>query len=217
MPSHRESLGRKVDVDLAIGNVSVLLINALSSFSETTDFAQILQYECLQTVGGYAPQTFTYTAGTSTYNSSTGYQTTPDLTVNFTEPLAGAGYDHTHILLWQGRDARANQVVDGIDTSTNQITVNGHLCVDGDRAFLTSSGTLPGGLTVQRYYVKAVDLDTVEFYTDEDLTTIVDITSSGTGTLTFRYATGYLYEYSTLNGTIEAGQTKPVIATYERQ
>lgn len=217
MPTHRSSLGPKINSDLALGNYRVLLINALSSFNTTTDLAQILQYECLQTVGGYAPQSFTYTPNTSTFDTGTGYQTTPDLTVNFSESISGDGYAHTHVLLWQGRGARANQLVDSINTSTYQITATAHLLIDGDQAFITSTGTLPDGLAIQRYYVKAVDLDTIEFYTDADLTNQVSISDSGTGTLYLRYATGYLDKYDTLTGTIEAGQTKPVIVTYERQ
>lgn len=75
------------------------------------------------------------------------------------------------------------------DPVTETITAPGHTFTNGNLVWLTSSGTLPGGLTSKRqYYVCDISGDTFRFgqYGDVACSTnpawMVDITSAGTGT-----------------------------------
>jgi hypothetical protein len=198
-------------------NLSIILINAGETLSVTTDEAVILQYEPLQVTGGYQPWALTYTAGTSYFDSVRGYQRTPDFNPTFSEESGGLGYSFTHIFLWQGRSpTQANKAVTSVNASTNEITVTAHGLSSGDRAFVTSSGTRPGGLTIQRYWVEAVSANVIKFHTNSALTAEVDITSSGSGTLTLRYANGTPFYYDPLNGTVNAGAPRTFQFFYER-
>lgn len=210
---HRESLPVLVDRTLSLGDFRVLLTDAIGGVSDTTSLAEILDGEPFQAVGEYNPQNFTYTAGTSTYDATSGYQKAPDVTVEFSS--ASVGFSHTHVLLWQGRGTTANKQISSIDTSTDVITVTAHGLLNGDRAFIRSTGSLPGGALVQRYYVKATGLDTLELYTDSALTTKVNLTSTGSGTLYLQYATGNLFDYTSNPGSVNAGQTKSFIVSYQ--
>jgi hypothetical protein len=105
------------------------------------------------------------------------------------------------VLQWNGPTPFTDTFVDGdVDTSTNRITVTGHSFTNGDYASLTTTGTLPGGLssaTDTKYYVSVVDANTIELYSDRQLTSIVDITSNaGGGTHTISITNACLY----LNG-----------------
>lgn len=217
MALHRAALPESIDNELALGNFRVLLINALAAIDNATDPAAILQYECIQTSGGYAPQAYTYTQNSSTYNADTNWQQAPDVFAQFTESGAGSGYAHTHALLWQGRGATANKLITSVNASTDQIACANHGLINGDRAFVRSTGTLPGGLAIQRYYVKAVDLDLFELYTNEALTSKVNITSAGAGTLYLQYANGVPFALQSITGTINPGTTKTIIASYQIQ
>jgi hypothetical protein len=214
---HRDALALRMDRELGLGNFHVILLNATASFGDTTDLAQILQYEPIQTTGGYAPQAFTYTAGSSTYDSTIQYQKAPDVTVQFTEPSNGTGYDHTHVALMQGRGATANKVISSVNASTDQITCLAHGLSDGARAFVRSTGSVPGGLTVQRYFVKTVSTDVLELHSTSALNSKVNITSTGSGTLYLQYASGTLIEYSSIPGRINPASPKSFILSYQLQ
>ena len=77
-----------------------------------------------------------------------------------------------------------------VTTGTDRITVTGHPFSNSDLALLTTTGTLPAGLaTSTRYYIKSIDADTIELYSDQTLASIVDITAAaGGGTHTIKSA-----------------------------
>lgn len=217
MALHRAALPKTINNELALGNFRVILVNALSAIDNSSDPAAILQYECIQTAGGYQPQAYTYTQGSSIYNSDTNWQQAPDVFAQFTESVSGAGYVHTHAVLWQGRGATANKLITSVNASTDQIACASHGLINGDLVFVRSTGTLPGGLSIQRYYAKAVDLDLFELYTNEVLTSKVNITSAGAGTLYLQYANGVPFALQSITGTINPGTTKTIIASYQIQ
>ncbi len=75
----------------------------------------------------------------------------------------------------------------GINATTNRITATAHGLVDSDRVYydIRTGSTAAGGLTPgigTLYFVKRIDANTFELYTDAGLTSIVDITSVGLGT-----------------------------------
>lgn len=72
-----------------------------------------------------------------------------------------------------------------VNTSTNRVTLPTNTVTNGEQVILSSSGTLPAPLvTGTRYYAKRIDATTFEFYTDSGLTSIVDLTDTGSGTHT---------------------------------
>jgi hypothetical protein len=214
---HREALAVRLETEMDLPNFRIVLVNVLGGVGDTTALAEILDGEPFQTAGGYASQPFAYTGGTSTYDPVIGYQRTPNVTVEFTEAVGEAGYAHSHVCLWQGRGAVSNKQIVSLDTSTDIINVNAHGLVNGDRAFVRSSGALPGGALIQRYYTKVLSLDTLELYTDAGLTTKVNFTSQGSGTLYLQYANGNLFDYASNPGQVNAGQTKSFIVSYQVQ
>lgn len=213
---HREALKIRIDNELALPNYRVILLNSSQTLTDTTPLAEILQWEPVQATGSYEPQTFSYTAGTSTYDSGISYQISPNVTVNFTEGISNAGYSHTHAVLWQGR-TRSNRAIQSVSTSTGQINCTGHGLANGDKAFIKSSGSLPTGFAIQTYYVTTLTSDAFELYSDVARTTKITPSSTGTGNLYLYYANGAPFQVTSLTGTVAPGQTKPIIVSYQVQ
>lgn len=76
-----------------------------------------------------------------------------------------------------------------INTSTDIINVVGHSFTTGLACKLSSSVTMPGGLTAGRiYYIRSVGVDTITLHANPtdalDNSNIIDITSTGSGDLT---------------------------------
>lgn len=85
--------------------------------------------------------------------------------------------------------------VDGdVTVGTDRITLTAHGFVSSQQVQLTTTGTLPTGLSLAtNYYVKNIDANTIELYTSAALTTIVDITAAaggGTHTITAQGTAG---------------------------
>jgi hypothetical protein len=79
--------------------------------------------------------------------------------------------------------------VDGnVTTGTDRITVTATPLRTGMKVQLTTGGTLPAGLALATdYYVKLIDANTIELYSDSNRINIVDITAAaggGTHTIT---------------------------------
>ena len=69
-----------------------------------------------------------------------------------------------------------------VDTTLNRITVTHGLPSSPWAVTLSSSGTLPGGVTAATtYYAKSISSSVIELYTNEAMSVIVDITTQGTG------------------------------------
>lgn len=212
MPITRAGLAAKLDRELSIGNFHLILLNAPSGFQPTDDLATILQYEPLAT-WGYTPPAYTYTSGTSSYNATSGLQETPVVTVQFN---ATTTYSYTHIGLIQGRGATPNRTVASIDLATDVLTIPSHGLVDGDRGFVTGTDSNPGGLTIQRYYVKVLTSTTIELHTSPALNAKANITNAGSGLIRFRYANGNLWDYKAESGVINAGNLRSVEFIYRK-
>jgi len=80
-------------------------------------------------------------------------------------------------------DDSADTFVDGnVTTGTDRITLTAHFHANADEVTLTTTGTLPAGLALATtYYVRSIDVDTIELYSDSGLTSIVDITAAAGG------------------------------------
>ncbi len=86
-------------------------------------------------------------------------------------------------------DGTKDTFVDGdVAVGTDRVTLTGHPFVNEQDVLISTTGTLPAGLSLATtYYVKKIDANTVEFYSDEALTSIIDITAAaGGGTHTIR-------------------------------
>lgn len=73
-----------------------------------------------------------------------------------------------------------------VNTGSNQININSYnYAVDGWQVQFSTTGTLPAPLaTSTNYYVKKVDNNDFQVYTDSGLTSVVTLTTQGTGTHT---------------------------------
>lgn len=209
MSKHESGLLARLEADLALPDFSIILLNALTAIDDETDIAEILQYELIQdTVDGYNPQEYSYTAGTAIYDATNQWAVAPNVLAEFSEAVSNAGMTHTHVVFWQGRGLTANKQISSVNTSTSRITLTGHGMTNGDLGFVRSTGTLPAGLAIELYYIKVIDTNTLELYTDSALTTQKTFSTSGTGTLYMQYANGSLWEYESNSGTINPGSSK---------
>ena len=75
--------------------------------------------------------------------------------------------------------------------TTDVITSTGHGLVNGDKVTLTTTGTLPAGLTTETgYFIRDANLDTFKLSSINPYRTAVDITDNGSGTHTWTNAKG---------------------------
>jgi hypothetical protein len=188
----RNFLKQRVESDLALPNMRVILSIA-TAIADDDDEADILNQEVLQE-GGYASQPYSYTANTAVWNSTINKLVAPDSTATFTADVAGDGFQITQVILWQGRGEISNKLITAVDAGANQIICTAHGLVDGDRAFVKAIGTLPGGLAVQRYWVKRLDNDTIELHSTSALNAAVNILNSGVGEMWLVHANGQMVD-----------------------
>ncbi len=88
-----------------------------------------------------------------------------------------------------GTLSRSTQVASAdVDISSNTFTINGHSFETGDRVLVTSTGTVPGGLSsVVSYFIIKVDANNIKFatsFTAANSGTEIDIQTTGSGTIT---------------------------------
>ena len=77
------------------------------------------------------------------------------------------------------------------DNTTNTFTSTAHGLVDGDKITVASSGTLPTGLSAATgYYVRDKTADTFKLCATNPFAAAIDITTDGTGTLTWTNTSG---------------------------
>ena len=170
--------------------------------------------------GGYARVTTAAKWGSVTSGSVSN-----NADITFPESTGTWGSEITHFILfdastagnalrfeWLGRTSGSDKFFNpsDVNTTTNRITLTSHGYVNNDQVVfgVNSGSTLSSGLTANtRYHVKVIDANTIELYSDVALTTIIDITSTGSGTqflfkiqprtvnasgITLRFATGSL-------------------------
>lgn len=191
----RNYLTRWAEDRLTEANIRIILLNA-TTIANDTDEAVLLDQEVLQD-NGYASQSYVYSANSATFNSTINKIVAPDSTATFVADVDGDGYQVTNVVAWQGRGATSSKPIVAVDATTDQIVCTGHGLVDGDRAFVHSEGTLPGGLTIQRYWVNALSVDTIELHTNSALTAPANILNAGAGDLWLVHANGQMIDYWT--------------------
>lgn len=80
--------------------------------------------------------------------------------------------------------ASTQKTVSAVDASADTLTSASHGYTSGQPVVINSSGALPAGLEAGKvYYAEAVDANTVKLHTIRDLSSPVDITDAGSGTI----------------------------------
>ncbi len=114
----------------------------------------------------------------------------PAIRASFTASSGTLTWQSAFVILG-GSDISAKSFVTAdVNPTADTITLAAHGLVNGDR-LMFSGDALPGGISAGvRYYVRAVSVNSVSLYTDAGLTALVNISSSGSGTMQARYASG---------------------------
>jgi len=80
--------------------------------------------------------------------------------------------------------------ISSVDTITQQMTSVGHGAATGQTISFTTTGVLPSGLFLYRtYWIKVIDVDTIEIYANSTLTVLAGFTDGGTGIITVKTMT----------------------------
>lgn len=209
-------LEREAAAILALGNYRVILCNAIGALLPDTDPAEILAAEVVPTEDGYA--SVAYLPASGAYNSVSLKWEWADVSVGFTEAIAGSGYQFTDVVLWQGRGAVSSKPIASIDAIADTITCTAHGLIDGDFSFVASEGVLPDGLTIQRYYTEVIDTNTVKLHTTETLDSPVDLIDEGIGALRLVHANGAFVDSQNFGlTTVNPGGTQSFIIRWKRR
>lgn len=106
-----------------------------------------------------------------------------------------------------------------VDIALNTITIAGHSWSNGVPVAIVNSTNLPGGLVAGTvYYIGIVDSNTIKLYTTAALTTLVNLTSTGSGTFTLTEAWGpWHLEPEYINGYMEVVNAKSVLMLRARK
>ncbi len=200
--NHQEGVTWQATTFLA-ASPSIILLNAAIAPTEESSIADIIASEVFN--ASYAPQAY---SATGAWNVSANKYVLGSSNYLFT---AGAStISVTHFVLWLNRSLVPYKTVGSIDTAANTITSTAHGFTNGDRIVVTSSGSLPGGLSSStRYWAKVNSVNVLELHTNSGLTAIADITSTGSGTILLRNANGFPINIYNTGGTqsITAGNS----------
>lgn len=170
---------------LNTGSFRIVLCNG-GDLTEASTAAEIVSNEVVG--NGYSRESVSF--GAVEIDSSTGFAKIPT-EINTIVSASGGDITYDAVVLWKNADSIGALEVSSINTSTNRLTVTGHGLSDGDKCAVTSTDLLPGGVISNTlYYIKSIDSNTVELYPDSGLSSIVDITSSGSGTIYLRLCNG---------------------------
>ncbi len=99
-------------------------------------------------------------------------------------------------------DQDFHKTISAVDQANNRLTVTDHGFSSGQYFDVYSlGGGVPAGMTDdydQIYYAKVIDANTIEVYSDSGLTSVVDITGAGSGTMYVGqgYYRTQLFQYS---------------------
>lgn len=109
-----------------------------------------------------------------------------------------------------------------VNTSNDRITMAAHDWVDHTKVWISSTGTLPGGLAASTdYWVQVIDANTIVLYDSDNFSgSAVNLTSQGTGTHTMtnkggaqsprnRYPQAKIYYNGQLVVTLDWGGVAP--------
>lgn len=142
---------------------------------------------------GYARISQAIATDAGIYNSSTEELTLPILNATFTASGAALEWRSCFVLIGGSATASKSFTAASVDPAADRITLAAHGLANGDRILFTPEATsmLPGGIASSvRYYVEAVDLNTIRLHANLALSSLVDITNTGSGTMYLRYASG---------------------------
>jgi hypothetical protein len=93
--------------------------------------------------------------------------------------------------------------VSAVNTGADSFTINNHGFNTGERVYISSTGLIPGGVSANvQYFVINIDANTIQLATSAANAaggTQIDITSTGTGTITIAHT---LYLLASVNGAL---------------
>lgn len=163
-----------------------LLTNG-ATITRTMSKAEIASYELLP-LNGYTRKT--YNPGSGVWDAAQLRYELATVTANVT--ASGAALQWSAIVLWSNSPTdSAALTISAVDTANDRFTITGHGQINGTEVAITSTGTRPAGTAPNTlYYLKSIDTNTVELYSNVGLTTKIDLTSAGTGTHSLRLIGG---------------------------
>jgi hypothetical protein len=81
-------------------------------------------------------------------------------------------------------------LIESINPTTNRLSVPDHGLTSTDKVFVTTDAVLATGIPSTICFAKVITSAQIELYEDFALTTLVDITDTGSGDHYLRYADG---------------------------
>lgn len=116
----------------------------------------------------------------------------PPIKASFTASGGSLTWQSVFVILG-GSDISAKSFeADDVTPTADAIALTDHGLANGDR-LMFSGDALPGGISgTIRYYVRVLSANSISLYTDAALTTLVNISSSGSGIMQARYASGII-------------------------
>lgn len=188
----------------------VLLCSA-GSLGRTSSVVDIISTELIQS-NGYEPKS--YAPGAGSWDAGQLRYEMPDISPVYT--ASGGSLQFNTVVLWQGRTGAANKPVMGANPATERLTVTAHGGTNGDKVLMTSTVANPDGISdTTLYYLKSIDVDTIELYSDAGLTSLVSFADAGSGDITLRFANGYpalIQDYGDI--TLLDGQSQTIIVSW---
>lgn len=188
-----------------------VILCSSGSIARTASVVDIISDEVIEGTG-YEPKN--YAPGAGSWDGAQLRYEMPDVSVVFTAD--GGSFDFNHVVLWQGRTGAANKPVTGVNAATERLTVEAHGGTNADKVLVTSTVANPDGISdTTIYYLKSIDVDTIELYTDAGLTTLRTFADSGSGDITLRFANGYpalIQDYG--DTSLLDGQSQTVIVSW---
>lgn len=173
-------------------NKSVRVCLSTAALNANSSNEDIFASELLP-VYGYSRINSTFGNDAGTYNAQSLSFALPQIQATFTANGGVVQWQSAFVLIGGSAIASKSFTEANVNPATDRIEMRQHGLTNGDRLVFTAetTGVLPGDInSTTRYYVGVIDSLTVELYTDAALTTKVDITSTGSGTMYARYASG---------------------------
>lgn len=206
---------------------ALLMSDSGANYNASSTYLDVVDVELDPDIGAYARQEFSY--GTSDINAYNAGVSVDSKRVTFTHggtPITAWTVSHVAVVRAPASRSAVNQKpilanfdLDNteVDAATDRVTVDAvdySNFIDGDRIVLQpfQGAVLPAGLAnATYYYVKKVGTNQLEFYSDEALSTIVDITGVSTGTAYIQNAIGTLFGVYELASPVSVAATQSVI------
>lgn len=191
--------------------IAACLINTTATIATDDPIETWLQYEVLPVSNGYS-RFYSGALPAGVYSATSGSNEQPALDVEFS--ATGGSITYTHILLLLNSYTTGSytsglgpssligtvSLSTGVDLTANELTLDSNHddVSDGDACTVTldQGGTIPTGLTAGTlYYIDETGVDKITLHTATPVASgnIVDITTTGVGTLRVRRCRGSVY------------------------